>query len=89
MSEQSDNSWKDVLLARLQDAMWGYNGTNGVVGSTKDHGRRIEHLEQWKRDIDLLKEFVRWLALGLVALGGLLLSDPAVRLIIALQGVVK
>lgn len=89
MSEQSDNSWRDVLLARLQDAMWGYNGANGVVGNSKDHARRIEQLEQWKRDIDLLKEFVRWLALGLVALGGLLLSEPAVRLIIALQGAVK
>jgi len=78
-----------VLLARLQDAMWGYNGTNGVVGSSKDHSRRIEQLEQWRRDIDLLKEFVRWLALGLIALGGVLLTDPAVKMISALQAVLK
>lgn len=84
MKEKSDDTWKDVLLARLQDAMWGYGGQNGVVGTTKDHEGRLKTLEQQARDIQTLKEFTRWAALGVVALGGFLMTEPAAKILAAI-----
>jgi hypothetical protein len=87
MNEPSQTTWRDVVIARLQDAMWGYNGTNGVVGQTKDHERRIEALEQYRRDLKTVQEVARWMVLGLAAVIGFLLTDPAAKIIAALASI--
>lgn len=89
MRDTSQNTWRDVLLSRLQDAVWGYHGDNGLTGTIKDHSRRIEQLELWRRELDTLKELARWMALGLVALGGFLLTEPAAKILTALAGIGK
>ena len=81
MDERSRDGWRDVLLARLQDAMWGYNGQNGVVGTTKNLGDRLTRIEQFQRDVESLREFIKWLALAVVGLIGFLMTDPVARVI--------
>ncbi len=89
MEERSSDGWRDVLLARLQDAMWGYGGQNGVVGSTKDHGQRITKLENFQRDLESLRDFAKWLALGICGLIGFLLTDPVARVVVAVAAALK
>lgn len=89
MDERSPDGWRDVLLARLQDAMWGYGGTNGVVGTSKDHGQRLTKLERFQRDVETLWDFVKYLALGVLGLIGFLLTDPVARVVVALAAALK
>lgn len=86
MEPRSSDTWRDVLLARLQDAMWGYSGSNGVVGSTKEHAKRITELERFQQEISALREYARWTVLGICGVIGFLLTEPAAKLILALIG---
>jgi len=79
--KRSDNTWRDITQARLTDAMWGVHRNNGVIGTLKDHTRRLENLELWRQEITTLREFARWIALGITVLIGWMLTDPAARVL--------
>jgi hypothetical protein len=71
----SPNGQGNDLLTRVVVTLWGVQGNNGVVGTQKLHGKRLEDLERLKRDIELVFRALRWLGLGVTALIGFMLSD--------------
>lgn len=79
MRERSDDGWH--VIGRMHEAIYGYRNRPGLIDEVERNKRRIEHLEQFRRDIEALKEWARWLALGVVSLGGLLMSDGVGRII--------
>lgn len=76
-SDQSDHD----MITRLTLTMWGVAGNNGVVGTQRDHTTRIAALEQFKKEIQALRETARWIALGVCALIGWAITDPAAAVI--------
>jgi hypothetical protein len=88
MNEQSHDSWRDVLIARIQDAIWGIRGDGGLTHQASEHQRRIEALEQWRREVETIKDVARWMGLCLFALIGFLLTDPAARIIASIYATV-
>ena len=65
-------------------AIWGINGQNGLTGTSKDHEQRIKNLEAFKSEIQTVREIARWCLLGLSAVIGWLLTDPASKILAAL-----
>lgn len=76
MSESPNGSISTVLV-RLHDAVFGYNGHKGLIQDVDMNRRRIESLEEFRRDVHSLKEWARWLALSIAATIGFLLSETA------------
>jgi hypothetical protein len=69
------------ITSRIIVAIWGLDGTNGLIGTQRKQESRIQRLEQFREEIRTLWAFVRWLSLGIVALIGFLSTDAMERLI--------
>lgn len=70
-------------------AMFGFSGTNGVQAEVERLDEQVEKLSEWQRDAERTAALVRWLALGVVSLLGLTMTDfvvGAARLIINAHG---
>lgn len=73
-----DSGWT-TTVTRLHDAIFGWNGQDGIISKVERHSRRLDSLEQWRRDIETIKEWLRWLTLTAGALIAFGLSDPVSR----------
>ena len=62
-------------------ALWGVTGQNGLTGTSKDHEVRIKRLEAFQSEIQTVREIARWCLLGLSAVIGWLLTEPAAKVI--------
>lgn len=62
-------------------ALWGVNGSNGLAGTVKSHSERLEILEQFNRDLRVIKDLARWILLGITSLVAWLISDPIAKAI--------
>lgn len=85
MSDQSPRpssgyDWQTMVSM----ALWGVNGANGLAGTSKDHEARLKQLEAFKSEIQTVREIARWCLLGLSAVIGWLLTEPAAKIISAL-----
>lgn len=86
MNAPLPHGW-DHVIQRLHETLYGYRNSSGLVDEVKRNTRRIEQLEAFKRDIDYLRELVRWLALGISGLAGFLMTDTAGRAIAKLGAI--
>jgi len=68
-------------VSRLIIAVWGLTGNNGLTGTSKDHETRIRALETFAAEIRQIRDGIRWLALGLLALIGWAMTDPVATVI--------
>lgn len=69
------------LLDRLAVAVWGQTGTNGIAGTQLKHGERITRLEEFKAELTVMWRVVRWMALAMAGLIGLLSTDTIARIL--------
>ena len=53
-------------LTRLEGAVFGWTGTNGLIGETKSHATRIREIEDTISTAKTAVTFVRW---GMLCLG--------------------
>lgn len=79
MNERSESGWH--VVARLHEAIYGYGKRPGLIEEVDRNRRRIENLEQFRRDVQAVKEWARWLALGVASLTGWLMSEGAGKII--------
>jgi len=75
--EHSDHD----TLVKVTLTLWGVNGTNGIAGTVKEHAERLKVLEQFSRDLHVIKDLGRWVLLGVSSLVAWLVSDPVAKAI--------
>lgn len=77
------------LVDRLAVAVWGQTGANGLSGTQIKHGERISKLEEFRMELTIIWRIVRWMALGLVGLIGILSTDTVARILADLLRAVR
>tara|TARA_R110000868_G_scaffold91230_2_gene253052 strand:+ start:594 stop:848 length:255 start_codon:yes stop_codon:yes gene_type:complete len=77
------------LVERLTIAVWGQTGTNGLAGTQIKHGERLAKLEEFRMELTIIWRIVRWMALGLVGLIGVLSTDTVARILADLLRVLR
>ena len=75
-------SWShSEKLALLWTTVFGADGQNGLRGDMRETKARVSDMEHWKAQVIAIATTTRWLALGLISLGGFLLSDSAAKIL--------
>tara|TARA_R110000868_G_scaffold340674_1_gene601353 strand:- start:1790 stop:2047 length:258 start_codon:yes stop_codon:yes gene_type:complete len=77
------------LVERLAVAVWGQTGSNGLSGTQIKHGERLAKLEEFRMELTIIWRVIRWLALGLAGLIGVLSTDTLARILADLLRVLK
>ncbi len=71
-------------LTRLEIAMFGWTGSNGVIGTQKEHSADLASIKQVLSIAVWLVKAARWLILALSALIALAGSDHAAAVLVAI-----
>ena len=77
------------LIERLAVAVWGQTGSNGLTGTQLKHGERLTKLEEFKTELIIIWRVVRWMALSLAGLIGILSTDTIGRILADLLRALK
>lgn len=62
-------------VSRLNIAVWGWTGDNGLIGTSRKHAERLDVLERYLHEVQAVTRMAKWIGLGIASLIGFLATD--------------
>ena len=76
-----DSSSSGERMSQMWFALFGMDGTNGLRGTQRIHGKRLDRIEKWRNEVETLVKLSRWMALALAGLMSFLMSDKFAEIV--------